>query len=198
MKTFGCAYQAEQKMHDTNEILDTHPEHSFMIKRIIEALLFSTNTPLTLAKIREVTDSYYALKPKQLKMLIEELQMEYISQRRAFRLEEIAQGYIIRTSEAYSPYIELMQRNKRTEKLSPAASEVLAIIAYKNPITRPQIEAIRGVDCSGTIYSLLERALIEPVGKLEAPGRPTLYGITKDFLVYFGLRDVKDLPSLAS
>ena len=185
-------------MHEIDQHLDTQSEQSFTLKRIIEALFFSTNVPLTLTKIREVTDTYYALKPKQLRALIEELQMEYILQKRAFRLEEVAQGYLIRTSEAYAPYIELMQRSKRTEKLSPAASEVLAIIAYKNPITRPQIEAIRGVDCSGTIYSLLERALIEPVGKLEAPGRPTLYGITKDFLVYFGLRDAKDLPALES
>lgn len=166
------------------------------VKRIVEALLFSSNIPLTFAKIREVTDSFYALKPRKIKEILEDLQMEYITQQRAFRLEEIAQGYILRTSEAYSPYIELMNRNKRTEKLSHAAAEVLAIIAYKQPITRPQIDAIRGVDSSGTLYNLLERQLIEAVGKLEAPGRPTLYSITKDFLIHFGLRDLKDLPLL--
>jgi len=166
------------------------------IKRIVEALLFSSSNPISFAKIREVTDSFYALKPKRLKEILEDLQMEYISQQRAFRLEEIAQGYILRTSEAYSPYIELMHRNKRTEKLSHAAAEVLAIVAYKQPITRPQIDAIRGVDSSGTLYNLLERQLIEPVGKLESPGRPTLYGITKDFLIHFGLKDLKDLPLL--
>lgn len=173
-------------------------EESFCqeIKRIVEALLFSSNIPLPFAKIREITDSFYVLKPRKLKKILEDLQIEYISQQRAFRLEEIAQGYILRTSEAYSPYIELMHRNKRTEKLSQAAAEVLAIIAYKQPITRPQIDAIRGVDSSGTLYNLLERQLIEPVGKLEAPGRPTLYGITKDFLLHFGLRDLKDLPLL--
>lgn len=182
----------EHGIESDNDHLDKYPE----IKRIIEAILFATNTPTPLSKIREITDVYCPLKPRQLKTLIEELQMAYVTERRAFRLEEVALGYILRTSEVYSPYIELMHRNKRTEKLSPAASEVLAIIAYKNPITRSQIEAIRGVDCSGTIYGLLERALIEPVGKLEAPGRPTLYSITKDFLLYFGLRDTKDLPAL--
>lgn len=168
------------------------------VKRIVEALLFSSSVPIPLNKIREVTDTCYALKPRQLKNILEELQIEYVSGQRAFRLEEASSGYILRTSEAFAPYIELMQRNKRTEKLSHAAAEVLAIIAYKHPITRPQIEAIRGVDCSGTIYSLLERSLIEPVGKLETPGRPTLYSVTKDFLLYFGLRDLKELPALAT
>ena len=95
-----------------------------------------------------------------------------------------------------SPYIEAIGVSRRGEKLSQAAAEVLAIIAYKQPITRPQIDAIRGVDSSGTIYNLLERQLIEPLGKLEAPGRPTLFGITKNFLEHFGLKDVKQLPPL--
>jgi segregation and condensation protein B len=170
------------------------PEVRLKARRIIESLLFASHDPVSFDKIREVVDAYYAFRPKVLRELIDELQHEYITEQRAFRLEEIAQGFALRTCEEYSPYIQLMVRNKRTEKLSQAAVEVLAIIAYKQPITRPQIEAIRGVDSSGTVQNLLERQLIEPVGKLEAPGRPTLYGITKDFLQYFGLRDLKDLP----
>jgi segregation and condensation protein B len=166
------------------------------IKRIIEALLFASSEPIGFNKIREITDTIYPLKPSVLRELVMELGQEYMVQQRSFRLEEIAQGYIIRTCEEYSSYIELMLRNKRTEKLSQAAAETLAIIAYRQPITRPQIDAIRGVDSSGIIYSLLERQLITPVGKLEAPGRPTLYGITKEFLAHFGLRDIKDLPPL--
>lgn len=166
------------------------------VKRIIEALLFASSAPVPFNKLREVTDAFYALRPRMLRELIMDLQQEYLSQQRSFRLEEIAQGFILRTCEDYSPYIDLMYKNKRTERLSHAAAEVLAIIAYKQPITRPQIDAIRGVDSSGTVYSLLERQLIEPVGKLEAPGRPTLFGITKDFLQHFGLRDVKELPPL--
>lgn len=168
------------------------------VKRIIEALLFASIEPLSFQKIREITDVAHPLKPKTLRELIEELRDEYISQQRSFRIEEIAQGFILRTCVEHGPYIDLLQRNKRTEKLSQPAAEVLAIIAYKQPITRPQIDAIRGVDSSGVIYSLLERELIEPVGKLEAPGRPTLYGITNNFLKHFGLRDLSDLPGMHS
>lgn len=168
----------------------------FLIKRVIEALLFTSNEPIPFTKIREITDTINPLHPRVLRAMIQELEEEYRIQHRAFRLEEIAQGFILRTGEEYCPYIELMGRNKRTEKLSQAAAEVLAIIAYRQPITRPQIESIRGVDCSGIIQTLQERQLINAVGKLETAGRPTLFGTTKDFLKHFGLRDAKELPEL--
>lgn len=163
------------------------------IKSVMEALLFAACDPLPLAKMREVTDAIYPFRPKILRDLLVELQQDYLSQRRAFRLEEVGGGYLLRSCEEFNGYIEKLFRNKRTEKLSPAASEVLAIIAYKQPITRPQIEAIRGVDSSGVIQSLLDRELIEPVGRLEAPGRPTLFNTTKNFLKHYGLRDVHEL-----
>lgn len=166
------------------------------VKRLIEAMLFSGNEPLSFNKIREITDAFHPLKPRQIKDLIYELQTEYLTQQRGFRLEEIGEGYLLRTCEEFSPYIDLLYRNKRTERLSQAAAEVLAIIAYRQPITRPQIESIRGVDSSGVIVSLLERELIAAVGKMEAPGRPTLFGITQEFLTHFGLKDVKELPAV--
>lgn len=166
------------------------------IKRVIEALLFVSSEPLPFHKIREITDTIHPLPPKILRSLLQTLHDEYMVQQRAFRLEEIAQGFILRTREEFSPFIELLGRNKRTEKLSQAAAEALAIIAYKQPITRPQIDAIRGVDSSGIICNLLERQLIQPLGKLEVPGRPTLYGITKEFLHHFGLKDIKELQHL--
>lgn len=169
-------------------------EARIQIKRLIEALLFASNEPLPFNKIREVTDQLHPLKPRIIRDVIFELQHEYLSQQRGFRLEEIGQGYLLRTCEEMSSYIELLYRNKRTEKLTQAAAEVLAIIAYRQPITRPQIENIRGVDSSGVVTSLLERGLIQAVGKLEAPGRPTLYGITNEFLSHFGIKDVKELP----
>lgn len=171
--------------------------YRLQVKRLIEALLFASNEPLTFQKIRDVADQLHPLRPKQLREIIFELQDDYLTQQRGFRLEEISQGYLLRTCEEFSPYIELLYRNKRTEKLSHAAAEVLAIIAYRQPITRPQIEAIRGVDCSGVIMSLLDRELITAVGRMEAPGRPTLYGITHEFLSHFGLKDLKELPPLA-
>lgn len=177
---------------------DQEAETRMHIKRVIESLLFASSEPLSFNKIREITDPISPLTPRSLQSIIQSLQDEYHSQQRAFRLEEIAQGYILRTCEEYSPYIEMLGRNKRTEKLSHASAEVLAIIAYRQPITRSQIEGIRGVDSSGIISNLLERLLIQPVGKLETAGRPTLYGITKDFLEHFGLRDVQELPLLES
>ncbi len=166
-------------------------------KRIIEALLFASSIPLPFAKIREIVDTFQPFKPKVLQDLIQELKCDYLSQQRSFRLEEIAEGFILRSCEEYSPYLDLLYRNRRTEKLSTAAIETLSIIAYKQPVTRPQIDAIRGVDSSGILQVLLDRQLIEVVGKLEAPGRPTLYGVTAEFLKHFGLKDLQELPRMS-
>lgn len=163
------------------------------LKKVMEALLFASPDPIPLVKIREVTDTILPLRPRQLRQILDELKQEYLSQQRAFQLEEIAQGYVLRTYEEYAPYLDLLHRQKRSEKLSHASTEVLAIIAYRQPITRPQIDAIRGVDSSGTLMQLLERQLVEPIGKLEAPGRPTLYGTTKEFLKHYGLKDITEL-----
>jgi segregation and condensation protein B len=175
---------------DWNQIGQQLQHH---IKRVIEALLFASPDPLSLTKIREITDTILPLRPRQLRQILEELKQDYLAQQRAFKLEEIAQGYVLRTYEEYAPYLELLHRQKRGEKLSHASTEVLAIIAYRQPITRPQIDAIRGVDSSGSLMQLLERQLIEPMGKLEAPGRPTLYGTTRKFLKHFGLKDLSEL-----
>jgi segregation and condensation protein B len=166
------------------------------MKQVIEALIFASHEPLPLNKIREIIDTIQPMPLKEIRTLLQTLKIEYDVQQRAFRLDEIAQGFVLRTREEYSRFIELLGKQARPEKLSPAASEVLAIIAYRQPITRGQIEAIRGVDSSGVISNLLERQLIHPTGKLEAPGRPTLYGITQTFLKYFGLKDIKELPKL--
>lgn len=184
--------EKERKQVKEKELQQQHTH----IKRIIESLLFSSCTPIGFSKIQDIIESFYPIKPRFLREIIQLLSEEYILQDRAFRLEQIAEGYILRTCHEFSPYIEMMHRNRRTEKLSQASAEVLAIIAYRQPITRPQIDAIRGVDSSGILYTLMERQLIEPVGKLDAPGRPTLYGVTKDFLQYFGLKDIKDLPQI--
>lgn len=186
------AARNEDQADDWQQIDQQLQQH---VKRVIEALLFSCSEPLPLVKIREIIQPSCPLRPRQLRQLIEELKQDYISQQRSFKLEEIAEGYVLRTHEVYAPYIELLHRQKRSEKLSSAATEVLAIIAYRQPITRPQIDAIRGVDSSGTLMQLIERQLIESAGKLEAPGRPTLYATTKEFLKHFGLKDLQELKS---
>lgn len=193
---FFQASEVFTKLKDEQDQQELYTQSRIKAKRIIEALLFASNEPLTLQKIREIIDPIYPFKPKVLTDIINELQIEYHAQQRAFQLEEIGQGYLLRTCKDYSPYIDQLYRNKRGEKLSQPATEVLAIIAYRQPITRPHIESIRGVDSSGIIQSLLERELIEPVGKLEAPGRPTLFATTKQFLTHFGLRDLSELPKL--
>lgn len=172
-------------------------ESRHQIKRIVEALLFSSADPVSFIKLREILESAHPLKPRQLRDIILELQFEYLSQKRAFRLEEIAEGFILRTCDEFCPYVDLLFRNKRTEKLSNAAAEVLAIIAYKQPITRSQVEAIRGVDSTGIIQSLMDRQLVEITGRLEkSPGRPVLLSVTQKFLAHFGLKEHSDLPPI--
>lgn len=166
------------------------------IKQIIEAVLFAGSTAVPFQKLRRIVESSCPCNPRELLTLIEELKLEYECQQRAFELVEIAEGFALRSRKEFSSYIDQLLGQKKPEKLSTAATEVLAIIAYRQPITRPQIEALRGVDCSGVVQSLMERGLIEPVGKLETPGRPTLYGVTKRFLEHFGLRSLNDLPGL--
>jgi len=189
----NCGNEIFEKIKQNEQEQTRSREERTQVKRLIEALLFASNTPLAFNKIREVCDELHPLKPRHIKDILYELQHEYSKEKRGFRLEEIADGYLLRSCEEFSPYIERLYRSKRSEKLSQAAAEVLAIIAYRQPITRPQIEAIRGVDSSGVVHSLIERGLIQAVGRLEAPGRPTLYGITQEFLSHFGINDIQEL-----
>lgn len=168
------------------------------VKKIVEALLFASSEPISFQRLREIIETKLPLKPKLLRDALEDLREDYIDQQRAFLLEENPLGYILKTREEYSGYVEQLFRNKRGEKLSQAAIEVMAIIAYKQPITKPQIDAIRGVDCSGTMQNLLERELVQHVGKLDAPGRPTLFGTTPHFLTHFGLKSLEELPGITA
>ncbi|SCA58540.1 Segregation and condensation protein B [Chlamydiales bacterium SCGC AB-751-O23] len=168
------------------------------LKSCIEALLFSSDTPLRFNRLREVLESIRPVKPKLLQQLLAEIQYDYQSQNRGFVLEEIAEGYIIRTSSEFSSQLSILHSSKRIERLSHASTEVLAIIAYKQPLTRAGVDAIRGVDSTGSLHNLLGRDLIEPVGKQSSPGRPTLYATTPYFLQYFGLKDLSDLKHIYS
>lgn len=164
-----------------------------LLKRILEALLFSSADPLSLDKLKEIISTSYPIRSKEVLSLIQELKGDYQKEGRGFQLDEIAEGYVLRTTEEMTPFIELLHQNKRTEKISKAATEVLAIVAGKQPITRSQIDMIRGVDSSGPLTTLVERGLVEVVGRLEAPGRPAQYGITIRFLQHYGLKTTKDL-----
>lgn len=169
----------------------THPA-----RRIIEALLFASKEPLAAQKIKDVMQHYQPLSIHEIRREVEELQREYEQEERAFQIEEIANGYLLRSNPSYHPYLQLLFKAKRTEKLSHASLETLAIIAYKQPITKAQIEMIRGVDCSGVLHVLQEKGLVEMSGKLEAPGRPSLFVTTTEFLKYFGINDLSCLPQV--
>lgn len=163
------------------------------IKRIIEALLFASSEAISLSKLKDIIGITYPIRSRELEALIEELKQEYRKEERAFQIDQIAGGYLLRTLPHMHPYIEELHQDRRGEKLSHAATEVLAIIAFRSPITRREIEKLRGVDCTATIAALVERGLIETVGRKEAPGKPLQYGVTKQFLQHFGLNDLKEL-----
>ena len=166
-------------------------------KRIVEALLFATNEPISLHKMHEIIESAIPIKAKEIKKILEELEKEYSAQNRSFRLHAIADGFALRTHASYAPYVQLLFSSRKKEKLSHASMEALAIVAYKQPITKVEIERIRGVDCSGVLQLLTDRGLIEISGKLEVPGRPSLFSTTKDFLKYFGLKNLEELPTFS-
>lgn len=162
-------------------------------KHIIEALLFVADEPLSAGKIAQVITGIDA---RQVRRLIDQLRSEYDAEGRAFTIEELAGGFRMLTRARFHPYLKGLFRQPRQPRLSAAALETLAIVAYKQPINRAEIEAIRGVDCSGVLQRLLEYRLIKIVGRSEELGRPLLYGTTKEFLEHFGLRSIRDLPSV--
>jgi segregation and condensation protein B len=161
------------------------------LKYIIESLLFVADAPLTLDRIKTVlgvTDS------QAVRAAITALGKDYEARGGGFFLEEVAGGFQLRSRPEYTEYIRRLVRPAPV-RLSKAALETLAIIAYKQPVIRTDVEHIRGVDCGGVVRMLLERRLVRVLGRKEIPGRPLLYGTTKQFLEVFGLKDLKELPS---
>lgn len=165
------------------------------LKNILEALFFASNNPLSVRKIQSILKESFELGNKELKEEIASLAKEYEEQNRSFELKEIADGYLLQSKSEFEPFLQKLYPTKAV-KLSPSALEVLAIVAYRQPITRAEIENIRGVDCSYSLTQLLERALVDNQKKLDAPGQPSLFETTPAFLEYFGLKNLKDLPKL--
>jgi len=164
------------------------------IRDIIETLIFITDKPLSVSKIVELID-IPEVNEELVKELIKELQTEYLS-RSAIEIREVAEGYQMATKPEFSEYVRRLYRDRTLLRLSPAAIETLAIIAYKQPITKAEIEEIRGVDSTTVLETLLERRLIKIVGRKEVVGRPLLYGTTQEFLKYFGISSLNDLPPI--
>ncbi|HIJ55815.1 MAG TPA: SMC-Scp complex subunit ScpB [Deltaproteobacteria bacterium] len=162
------------------------------IKNIIESLLFVSETPLTIDRIKSVISTEDT---KGIRTVLEQLADEYESRGGGFYLGEVAGGFQIRTRPEYTEWIKrLIQPNP--QRLSKAALETLAIIAYKQPVIRSDVEHVRGVDSGGVLRLLLERKFIRILGRKEIPGRPLIYATTKEFLQVFDLKDLKDLPTL--
>ncbi len=161
-------------------------------KRIVEVLLFVSDKPVSLDALKDVLKD---IESTEVRALIEELNREYASTGRSFTVKEIAGGFQILTDPAYSKWISALYK-RPPDRLTGPSLETLAIIAYKQPITRAEIEAIRGVSVDGVVRTLEERNLIRTRGRMEAPGRPILYGTTAEFLQHFGLRSLEELPKL--
>jgi segregation and condensation protein B len=162
-------------------------------KQVLEALLFASDAPVPLATLVEVLDGPPAADVTE---LLAELKLEYESTERGVALGEIAGGYQILSRKECAPWIDRMLRVRRKTRLSRAGLETLAIVAYKQPITKVEIDSIRGVDSSGSLHTLLERNLVLIRGRSKAVGRPLLYGTTPEFLSYMGVNDLDDLPEL--
>jgi segregation and condensation protein B len=163
------------------------------LARIVEALLFAASTPLKLDQVREVEP---AATEAEIEAAFEELRRFYDESERGFQLAHFGGGYQILTRPALAPWVERFLVGHRRQRLSRAALEVLAVIAYRQPVTRGEIESVRGVDCGATLRTLLERKLVMIKGRARAVGHPLLYATTDRFFEHFGIGSVSELPKL--
>jgi segregation and condensation protein B len=171
------------------------------IKKIVEALIFSSDRPLTLKQLKDIINeekstSGLAVDIKKLESAVRELTEQYDSDEYSYRLMEIAGGYRFATKKEYAVWLAKLNKEKLKRKLSQSALETLAIIAYNQPITKSEMEYIRGVNVDYIVGALLEKDLITIKGRADALGRPMLYGTTNTFLEYMGIASVNDLPPL--
>jgi len=162
-------------------------------KQILESLLFASDAPIGLATLVEVMAGP---DDDEIRTTLDEMAVEFEESARGVALVEIAGGYQLLSRRECAPWIERMLRSRRKVRLSRAGLETLAIVAYKQPITKTEIDGIRGVDSSGSLHTLLERNLVLIAGRSKAVGRPLLYASSSDFLQYMGINDLADLPEL--
>ena len=176
------------------------------LSQVIEALLFSAQKPLSarelVSAIKGAGDAdelapneFSRTTEAQVAAGLEQLKIEYIEQQRAFQLLEKAEGWQLMSDQAYAPWVRQLFPAAKPFRLTPPSLETLAIIAYRQPITRADVEAVRGVAVDGVLQSLMERGLVKIAGRAEVPGRPLLYETTQFFLEHFGLRDLDELPN---
>jgi len=162
------------------------------VKSVVESLLFVADGPLTVQRLSEVIDGAGR---DEIRVILQELSEELDGDRRGIRLVEVAGGYQLRTAKVNADWVKKFLGG-RPARMGRATLETLAIVAYRQPITKAEIEAIRGVDVDGVITTLLERNLVRAVARKDVPGRPFLYGTTQEFLELFNLKDLSHLPTL--
>jgi segregation and condensation protein B len=177
------------------------------LTRVIEALLFSAQKPLSIREMAtaikgaeddpasETPNEFTRVKEAEVAAAIEQLKVEYIQQNRAFQLVEKAEGWQLATDPVFSKWVRQLFPAPKPARLSAPALETLAIIGYRQPITRADVEAVRGVNIDGVLQTLMERGLVKIAGRAEIPGRPLLYETTQFFLDHFGLRNLDELPN---
>lgn len=176
------------------------------LARVIEALLFSAQKPLTMRELQSaikgagdaddlLPNEFSKISEAEVAAALEQLKVEYIEQDRAFQLLEKAEGWQLASDPAYAPWVRQLFPAAKPARLTPPSLETLAIIAYRQPITRADVEAVRGVAVDGVLQSLMERGLVKIAGRAEVPGRPLLYETTQFFLEHFGLRNLEELPN---
>jgi segregation and condensation protein B len=158
----------------------------------MEALLFASEKPLTIEQARKVLD----LEASKIREIFEELQSEYEKSNRGIRIIEVAGGFQMTTAVGFAPFLKKLYKERRVERLSKPGLETLAIIAYKQPVTKLEIESLRNVNVDGVMKSLLDKYLIRIAGRKKAAGRPYVFGTTRQFLEYFGLKSLEELPKM--
>ncbi len=183
----------EQKETSSDEReISTEEQADLSAESVVEAVLFASDEPLTAERLANIAES----RVKQIRQHIKSLNEKYQANKNTFRIEQVAGGYQMMTLSPYNHWLKKLLRARSDSKLSPAALETLAIIAYKQPVIRADIEAIRGVTVGEIIRGLMYKGLVKIVGRAEVLGRPMLYGTTKKFLEIFGLNTLKDLPKV--
>lgn len=163
------------------------------IKAAIEALLFSSDKPVMLEQLKYALNG---LETSEIRKNLEELKLEMENAKRGLRITEVAGGFQMITDTNFSPFLKRLHKDRRAERLSRPALETLAIVAYKQPVTKTEIEALRSVNVDGLLDNLLVKNLVRVAGRKKAPGAPYVFGTTRKFLEYFGLKSLDELPKM--
>lgn len=184
--------ETSEDVEEQNDLPEQGQDGEPTVETVVEAVLFASDESLTDNRLAKIVES----SGKQVRQCIKNLNEKYQAGNNAFRIEQIAGGYQMLTLSTYNYWLKKLLRARNESKLSPAALETLAIIAYKQPVIRADIEVIRGVAAGEVIRTLCYKGLVKIVGRAEILGRPMLYGTTKKFLEVFGLNTLKDLPKI--